>query len=408
VKSSIILFAGLYGIIVTPLPLLPLNGVKARLSDADVLALAQALLDRGRVFDWSGLGKPCVDVYSSGCVGDKLPLILAPLISSLNVAVPMISGRGVGHWGHIGGTLDKLESIPGVNTRLWLTDARAQLEQIGCFIMELPAEPGTDDELVSAMNDAPDVAARVPLLAARAMSAKLQESLDALVLYASYGSAALLPLRENAEELARLSELIGSHYGCVVSTLHCQMESPLGRAIGNSLEVEEAFLALQGDDGAPRDLVETALLLGTEMLRLAGVLDQRADAREMLQAAIDDGRALRQMERIVEAQGGNPAVVEDTSLLPQSNECEVFRAPRKGTVLNVAGGILAEGHRELGASGDHSVGFVVTVKPGDWVEAGDAIASVMARDGAGTRRGLETLSHAIRIGRREAGNPGII
>ncbi len=369
------------------------------LDDGETSALTDAMLDSGGRLELADLGRPRIDKHSTGGVGDKVSLILAPLVSALGVAVPMMSGRGLGH---TGGTLDKLESIPGFRTRISLAEARAQLERIGCVLMGQTAEIAPADRKMYALRDATATVEAIPLISASIMSKKLAEGLTGLVLDVKRGSGAFLPALDDELALARTMVSLGADHGCPVVALLTAMDRPLGRACGNALELEEAIHALKGE--GPTDLMEVTLALGVEMLLLARVADDARDARRQLEGAIVDGEAARQFQRIIEAQGGNPAVVDDPALLPQAAECEIHVAPRRGIVASVAPREIGYGITELGGGRtrvtdavDPTVGFVITARPGDWVEAGEPLATVFARDAAGIAAGGRCLDRAIVI-----------
>ncbi len=369
------------------------------LDRGETAALTDAMLHSGGRLDLSGLGRPRIDKHSTGGVGDKVSLILAPLISSLDVAVPMMSGRGLGH---TGGTLDKLESIPGFRTRLSLAEARAQIERIGCALIGQTEEIAPADRKMYALRDATATVEAIPLISASIMSKKLAEGLTGLVLDVKRGSGAFLTQLDAELELARTMVSLGADHGCPVVALLTAMDRPLGRACGNALELEEAIHALTGE--GPTDLMEVTLALGAEMLLLAGAASGAAAARDRMEAAITDGRAARQFERIIEAQGGNPAVVRDPALLPQAAECEIHLAPRRGVVAGIAPRTIGQGITQLGGGRtkvddivDPTVGFVITARPGDRVDAGEPIATVFARDAAGIAAGHACLTEAIVI-----------
>ena len=362
-------------------------------------ALTDAMLHSGEVLDLAYLGKPRIDKHSTGGVGDKVSIVLAPLIASLGVAVPMISGRGLGH---TGGTLDKLESIPGFETNLSLSDAKRLLETLDCALIGQTAEIAPADRKMYALRDATGTVESIPLIAASIMSKKLAEGLTGLVLDVKRGSGAFLPELDRGLELARTMIELGADYGCPVVALITAMDRPLGRACGNALEVEESILALRGE--GPVDLMEVTYALGAEMLLLAGAVSSHAEARRMMESAIANGRAAGHFQKMIEAQGGNPAVVDDPALLPQSAEVELFAAPRRGFVSKVEPRTIGRGITALGGGRttmedtlDLSVGFVITARPGDWVEQGEPLASVFARDRSGIASGLATLRSAILI-----------
>jgi pyrimidine-nucleoside phosphorylase len=362
-------------------------------------ALTEAMLRSGEVLELSGLGRPRVDKHSTGGVGDKVSIVLAPLISSLGVAVPMMSGRGLGH---TGGTLDKLESIPGFRTDLSLAEARKQLESLNCALIGQTAEIAPADRKMYALRDATGTIEAIPLIAASIMSKKLAEGLTALVLDVKRGSGAFLPELDRGLELARTMIELGADHDTPVVALLTAMDRPLGRACGNALEVEESILALRGE--GPPDLMAVTYALGAEMLVLAGVVPDHDAARRRMEQAIGTGRAAEHFQKIIEAQGGNPAVVDDPALLPQAAEVELYAAPRRGFVSRVEPRAVGRGITALGGGRtmmeDHldlSVGFMITARPGDWVEQGEPLASIFARDRAGVESGRAALRSAITI-----------
>ncbi|MGH7662946.1 MAG: thymidine phosphorylase [Gemmatimonadaceae bacterium] len=365
----------------------------------ETAALTEGMLTSGASLDLSGLVAPCADKHSTGGVGDKVSIVLAPLVASVGVAVPMMSGRGLGH---TGGTLDKLESIPGFRTALSLAEVRAQVERIGCALIGQSDEIAPADRKMYALRDATATVTSVPLIAASIMSKKLAEGLSALVLDVKQGAGAFTPALDAGLALARAMIELGARHGCPVVALLTAMDRPLGRACGNALEVEEAILALKGE--GPPDLMEVTYALGAEMLLLAGHTGSRQAARRALEQAIGTGRAAERFQMIIEAQGGNPGVVDDPAALPQAAACEVYNAPRAGFVAGVAPRIVGEAITALGGGRsrmddevDPAVGFVITVKPGDIVEAGEPIATVFARDEDGAGKGIAALGMAIEI-----------
>ncbi|HVK00858.1 MAG TPA: thymidine phosphorylase [Gemmatimonadales bacterium] len=370
------------------------------LAGPELAALTDAMLDSGDRLRFDGFPLPRVDKHSTGGVGDKVSLLLAPMVAACGVAVPMMSGRGLGH---TGGTLDKLESIPGMRTGLSLTDARAQIERIGCAMIGQTPEIAPADRKLYALRDVTGTVESIPLISASIMSKKLAEGLNGLVLDVKTGSGAFIPDPVRAIELASTMIGLGEARGCPTVALLTAMDRPLGRACGHSLEVEEALEGLQGR--GPDDLMEVTYALGVEMLLLVGAAKDRADARRRLEESVSTGRALETFGSIIEAQGGNRAVVDDPAILPQAGAVEVYRAPRGGVVSAVEPRRIGRGILELGGGRvriedriDPAVGFVITVKPGDTVRSGDPIASVFARDDAGVAGGLAALGEAIAIG----------
>jgi len=369
------------------------------LDRAETSSLTDAMLGTGAHLSLEHLGIGRVDKHSTGGVGDKVSLVLAPLVASLGVAVPMMSGRGLGH---TGGTLDKLESIPGFRTTLSLADATRQIERIGCAMLGQSAEIAPADRKMYALRDATSTVESIPLIAASIMSKKLAEGLSGLVLDVKRGSGAFLPALDRGLELARTMIDLGVDRGCAVVALITAMDRPLGRACGNALEVEEAIHTLRGE--GPPDVLGVVYALGAEMLVLGGAAPSLDAARRAMEVAVSSGKAARKFEEIIDAQGGNAAVVDDPSVLPQAGACELFLAPRAGVVARVEPRAVGRGVTALGGgrtriedSVDPSVGFVITAKPGDVVQNGEPLATVFARDRAGIDAGLTTLRRAIAI-----------
>jgi pyrimidine-nucleoside phosphorylase len=368
----------------------------------ELAALTDAMIASGDRLRFDGIDRPVVDKHSTGGVGDKVSLLLAPLVASCGLAVPMMSGRGLGH---TGGTLDKLEAITGFRTGLGLREAEAQVRRLGCAMLGQTEEIAPADKRLYALRDVTGTVESIPLISASIMSKKLAEGLDGLVLDVKTGSGAFLPELDRAIELARTMIGLGEARGCTVVALLTAMDRPLGRACGNALEVEESIHGLAGE--GPDDLMEVTYALAVEMLLVGGLETDRAAARERLEKSIRSGRALETFARIIEAQGGNPAVVEDPGLLPQASAVEVFSAHEGGLVARVEPRPLGEaivamggGRRVVSDTVDPSVGLVVTVKPGDRVERGQPIASVFARDADGIALGMEALRRAIILGER--------
>jgi pyrimidine-nucleoside phosphorylase len=327
-------------------------------------ALTSAMLQSGATLDLSHLTVGRIDKHSTGGIGDKVSLVLAPLVACLGVAVPMMSGRGLGH---TGGTLDKLESIPGFRTGLSLAEATAQIERIGCALIGQTGEIAPADRRLYALRDATATVESIPLISASIMSKKLAEGLTGLVLDVKVGSGAFLPEVERGLELAKSMIALGVDHGCPVVALLTAMDRPLGRACGNALEVEEAIMALRGD--GPPDLMTVTYALGAEMLVLGGVATDRDEARRRMEVAISSGRAAAKFQEIIAAQGGNPAVVDDPSVLPEAPELELFLAPRSGVVSSVEPRAIGRGITLLGGGRtqvddvvDPRVGFVITAR----------------------------------------------
>lgn len=370
------------------------------LDRAEMHALMEAMLDSGKRLDLSRLPVARIDKHSTGGVGDKTSLILAPLIASLGIAVPMMSGRGLGH---TGGTLDKLESIPGFRTSLSMVEAERQIARIGCAMIGQTEEIAPADRKIYALRDATATVEVIPLIAASIMSKKMAEGLSGLVLDIKRGSGSFLPDLEDELELAREMIDLGSAHGCPVIALVTAMDRPLGHACGNALEVAEAIEVLKG--GGPPDLIEVTMALGARMLVLGAVATTLDAAHALLSDAIASGRALLKLEEIVSAQGGDAAVIRDPSRLPRAACQEEFTARRDGIVQSVdpreiGYGIIAlgGGRTTMEDTVDPSVGFVVTAKPGVRVVKGQTLGTIHARTKDDVAVGREVLQKAIVIG----------
>jgi pyrimidine-nucleoside phosphorylase len=373
------------------------------LTREETAALLDGMMASGSRLDFSSLGRPVIDKHSTGGVGDKVSLILAPLAAACGIAVPMMSGRGLGH---TGGTLDKLESIPGFRTNLSLKETQAQIERIGCAMIGQTPEIAPVDKKIYALRDVTATVECVPLIAASIMSKKLAEGLTGLVLDVKQGSGAFITDPERSLLLARTMIELGADRGCPTVALLTAMDRPLGRACGNALEAEEAMMGLRGE--GPEDLHEVTIALGIEMLVLAGEKD-RAKARKRLEDALKSGKAAEAFQKIIEAQGGNPACVDDPALLPQAEEVEVYYARKAGTVIRVEPRAIGRAVVEMGGGRrrvddvvDPTVGFVITARPGQQVHASEPLASIFAKNPAGIELGRRALDAAIEIGAGKA------
>lgn len=371
------------------------------LSDDETFALMEGMLSSGKSLELRHLKVGRVDKHSTGGVGDKVSLVLAPLVAACGVAVPMMSGRGLGH---TGGTLDKLEAIPGFKTRLPLARAAAQVEKLGCALIGQSSEIAPADRKLYSMRDATATVESIPLIATSIMSKKLAESLTGLVLDVKTGAGAFLPESVDSIRLAQSMIALGARHGCPVVALLTNMDSPLGVACGNANEVEESIDALKG--GGPADLRELTLRLGAEMLVLGGATSDLSDARERLERAVASGAALAKFRAIIEAQGGDPRVCDTpATVLPQPALRVPYLADRDGVVQRVEPRIVGRGITAMGGGRltmedvvDPSVGFHITARPGDRVARGDVLALIDARDDDCAEIGRGVLARAIVLG----------
>src|SRR4051812_24980483 len=300
------------------------------LNPVELGAWTRAMLESGEVLDLSETRGVKVDKHSTGGVGDKVSLSLAPLAAACGVPVPMISGRGLGH---TGGTLDKLESIPGFKVDLSVADYRRLVRDVGACLIGQTATLAPADKKLYALRDVTATVDCLPLIASSIMSKKLAEGIDALVLDVKTGSGAFMKTLESSRALARTMIDIGTQMKRKVTALITDMDQPLGRAVGNSLEVIEAVEMLRGK--APHDYTEVTLALTAEMLVLGGKASNVREAREQLERSVKDGSALRKLKEIVQAQGGDPRAIDDYSRLPQARATEDVLASGDGFVTGI-------------------------------------------------------------------------
>jgi len=379
--------------------------------DADELAAwTDAMLHSGDVLDFSHVAAPKVDKHSTGGVGDKVSIPLVPMVAACGVAVPMISGRGLGH---TGGTLDKLETIPGFRTALDPAEFTRLLERTGLVLAGQSETLVPADRRIYALRDVTGTVPSIPLIASSIMSKKLAEGLDALVLDVKVGSGAFMRDIARSRELATTMVGIGAAHGTAVTALITDMSQPLGRAVGNANEIAESLEVLRG--GGPADLVEITYQLGIEMLLAAGVATDPDTAQRMLERVVADGSAFAKFEEVVIAQGGDPAVLHDPSLLPSAPEEAVVAAPRDGVVqrcdalyLGVAAVRLGAGRATKEERIDPGVGFTVCAKVGDTVSAGDPLVRIRWREPGRLAEALPLVEHAITIGDGPAFPPPLV
>lgn len=369
---------------------------------AETTALTLAMRDSGRVLDLSALPGPKVDKHSTGGVGDKVSLLLAPLVAAAGVWVPMISGRGLGH---TGGTIDKLHAIPGYRTNLSTAEFEAVLAGCGFVMAAASAEIAPADRRMYAIRDVTGTVESVPLITASILSKKLAEGIDGLVMDVKCGRAAFMKTRDQAAELTESLVRTGGEAGKRVTALVTDMDTPLGRAVGNALEVREIVECLRGE--GPRDLLEITFALGAEMLVLAGVDPESGAARRRLEKLLRDGSAERVLRRNVELQGGDPSFLDDPDRLGRAPVTLDLRAPHSGWVADVDPLALGSCAMELGAGRrqpddpiDPLVGVVLEAQLGDQVEAGQTLAVVHAADEEAAWRAIDRLGGAIVVGDR--------
>ena len=362
--------------------------------------LTLAMRDSGDTLDLSGISGIKVDKHSTGGVGDKTSLTLAPLVSSVGVKVAKMSGRGLGH---TGGTIDKLESIPGFSTELTKEGFIKQVDTIGMAIMGQTAELAPADKKLYALRDVTATVDQMALIASSIMSKKLAAGADAIVLDVKCGSGAFMKDRKGADALAEAMVSIGRHAGKQVWAYITDMDQPLGNAVGNAIEVREAIETLKGE--GPEDFRELVLTLGSRMCIFAGVAKDFDSAYALLSEQLHSGKALAQMARFVEAQGGDPSYVLDEKKLQLASKVKTLTAKEAGYVSAIAcaevgmSSLALGGGRETKADTiDPEVGIMLHKKVGDAVQPGDVLAEVYYNDERKGDEGLKRLEAAYRIG----------
>jgi len=375
------------------------------MSEAELQALTGAMLHSGDVLDLSDIPGPKVDKHSTGGVGDKTSLAVAPLAAACGVKVPMVSGRGLGH---TGGTLDKLESIPGFQIHLPVERFREVLASVGACLIGQTDRIAPADRKLYALRDLTATVESIPLIAASILSKKLAEGIDGLVLDVKVGSGAFMKRLPEARLLARTLCGLGRGMGKDVTALVTDMNQPLGRAVGNALEVKEILDLLHG--GGPADLRELTVALAAEMLLLGGVAASEAEARGRVEQAISDGRGLRKLREIVAAQGGDPGALDDPGRLPRAAATLEVGSPAAGRVeavdaeaLGLAAMALGAGRSRIEDRVDPGAGLEVWKKVGDPVDVGESL--VRLHVGSAPLESPETVAARVRGAYRIGAGP---
>ena len=369
------------------------------MTQAETLAMTRAMVASGEVLDWEGIGRPTVDKHSTGGVGDKTSIVLVPLMAAAGAAFVKMSGRGLGH---TGGTLDKLEAIPGFRVEIEPERMRRQVERIGAALVgQSPALVPADGKLY-ALRDVTGTVDSVPLIAGSIMSKKLAGGARSIVLDVKWGSGAFMTTLEEARDLARTLVRIGEGAGRATRAVLSSMREPLGRAVGNALEVREAIETLHSR--GPADLWALTLELGTHQLLMAGLAADRDAARALLTRLRDGGEGARKLAELVEAQDGDPRVVDDPSLLASAPVVELvgmtddgprWVAEADARAVGDAALALGAGRRAKGDPIDPAVGIVMRARIGDRLEPGAPLAEIHARDAAGARQAEAALRAAF-------------
>jgi pyrimidine-nucleoside phosphorylase/thymidine phosphorylase len=368
---------------------------------AETVALTESMMRTGEVLDLSDLPGPRVDKHSTGGVGDKTSLILAPVAAAAGAFVPMISGRGLGH---TGGTLDKLESIPGFRVGLSLNEFRETLHRCGLGLIGQTPEIAPADRKLYALRDVTATVESLSLIASSIMSKKMAEGIDALILDVKTGDGAFMKKFEDSKALAEAMVRIGRGMGKKVSALITDMEQPLGRMVGNALEVKESVETLQGR--GPKDLESLSLELAAWMLHLAGIAPTLDAARTRARDTLASGAGLRKFQEVIERQGGDPRVCDDTSRLPQARETVELRSEAEGRVAGIAcravgqaGMLLGAGRETVDSRIDPAVGIVLHKKVGDPVREGENLMTLHVNDRGRLEEATRLLRQAVRVAR---------
>ncbi len=379
------------------------------MSQNELAAWTEAMLRSGDVLELSAVHKQKIDKHSTGGVGDKISIPLAPVVAACGVAVPMMSGRGLGH---TGGTLDKLESIPGLSVDIDPAVFIKQLNDVGMVMVGQTETLVPADRRIYALRDATGTVPSVPLISSSIMSKKLAEDLDGLLLDVKVGLGAFMKSQEDAEELARTMVNIGASHGTPVTAILTNMNQPLGVAVGNANEIRESIDILKG--GGPADIKELTLLFASEMLVLAGETDTKT-ARSLAESAITSGRALEVMARFTELQGGDPACIEDPTLLEIAPNEHVIEAEADGWVTACDAYAIGTAAVRLGAGRavkedviDPGVGFSIRAKIGDPVAKGQPLAVVSYRDTHRLESALVAIDRAWSIGEEPPPVPDLV
>ena len=372
-----------------------LNGM----TDRETTELTLAMRDSGDIADLSAIPGIKVDKHSTGGVGDTTTLVLAPLVAACGAPVAKMSGRGLGH---TGGTLDKLESIPGLTVSLSVPEFIDQVRRIGVAVVGQTGHLAPADKTLYALRDVTSTVDSLPLIVSSILSKKLAAGSDAIVLDVKTGSGAIMHTLEDSIRLAEAMVRVGTLAGKPVVAVITGMDQPLGTHVGNALEVKEAIDVLSGRTEG--DLLTVSMTLGGHMLRLAGLVSDAAEGGRRMWDALNSGAGLQKLKEMIAAQGGNPAVCDDVSLLPQANVIRTVTCGRNGYVrsmdtmaLGLAAQEMGAGRMELGDQLDYSVGFVLSVRVGDRTESDTPFCTLYARTEEEADRAEKAIREAVRF-----------
>lgn len=374
-------------------------------------ALTSSMMNSGTIVDLSIIPGRKIDKHSTGGVGDKTSLVLAPIVAACGVPVPMVSGRGLGH---TGGTLDKLEAIPGFRIDLDLEGYRRVLNECGLVLIGQTKEIAPADKRLYALRDATATVESIPLITASILSKKLAEGIDGLVLDVKTGDGAFMQRFEDAKALAESMCRIGRGLGKDMVALITRMDQPLGKAVGNAVEVAECVRCLRGE--GPSDLRDLSIALASEMLVLGRAARTLEEAKAMCFRVIHDGSALERFRRVVEAQGGDPSVIDDLTRLPLPRVLREVPSPRKGFVAAVKARPIGHAAMLLGAGRaraedhvDHAVGVLLNKKCGDRVQQGEPLCTILANsEDAALAEASKLIAGAFEVGESAVEVPDLI
>ena len=377
------------------------------LTERETADLTRAMAFSGRRLDLSGVAHFVADKHSTGGVGDKTTLVVAPMVAAAGVPVGKMSGRGLGF---SGGTVDKLESIKGFRTALSPDDFIATLKRVGLVVAAQTPDLAPADGILYKLRDVTATVDSLPLIAASIMSKKIAAGANAVVLDVKAGSGAFMKTPEDARQLAIAMRDIGAQVGLKVRAVISDMDQPLGWAVGNALEIAESVRTLRGE--GPEDLLDVALTLGGHLLHMAGRVESVDEGIEQLREVLADGRALAKFREFVEGQGGDPAFIDDLSLLPQALKRHALISGATGYISHIDAETVGRASVEIGAgratkeaSIDHSVGFVLRVKVGDRVERDEPLAVIHAASDESARLVEPMLREAFMIGSEPVEKP---
>ena len=376
----------------------------------EAASLTDAMVRSGRRVDLAEFGGVPVDKHSTGGVGDKLSLVLAPLAAACGATVPMMSGRGLGH---TGGTLDKLESIPGFRTRLSLEETRAVLKKTGCALIGQTDEIAPADRKLYALRDVTSTVESIPLICASILSKKIAEGIGALVMDVKVGRGAFMKTVDDARQLATWLVGIAERNGVRTEALLTTMDAPLGRAVGNANEVVESIETLKGR--GPADIEALSVRLASRMLVLAGLAPDDAAAERKVRAALTSGAGLEKFRDIIAAQGGDPRVIDDASRLPQPSHVETWAATEDGVVTGIdaelvgrAAVVLGAGRDRADAPVDGAAGIDLLAPVGTRVRVGEPVFRLGCSDAGRVAGARALLDRAVSYGERAPAPPALV